>query len=146
MHSKAVAKKNSKDMSYLGNKIDLEIRNMQDGQTMGIPIGPLTSAIIQEIIGSSIDEEFQRLMGKEISGFRYTDDMEYYFSSLEEANKALSTMTKLLKEYNLDTNAEKTRIIKLPLEIDTFWVYFFKNYNFKNSKKRDIQINLEKKI
>ncbi|WP_440650145.1 RNA-directed DNA polymerase [Bacillus subtilis] len=144
LHTKAVAKANSKDMNYLGNKIDLEVRNMQDGQTMGIPIGPLTSAIIQEIIGTSIDEEFQKLMGKEIPGFRYTDDMEYYFSTLEEANKALSIMTKLLKDYNLDTNVEKTRIVKLPLEIDTSWVYFFKNFKFKNSKERDIQILLEK--
>ncbi|OJE17823.1 hypothetical protein A9490_13665 [Bacillus thuringiensis] len=144
MHTKAVAKANPKDMTYLGNKIDLEVRNMQDGQTMGIPIGPLTSAIIQEIIGTSIDEEFQILVGKDTPGFRYTDDMEYYFSTLEEANRALSIMTKLLKDYNLDTNVEKTRILKLPLEIDTSWVYFFKNFKFKNSKERDRQILLEK--
>lgn len=145
LHTKAIAKANPNDMSYLGNKIDSEVRNMQDGQTMGIPIGPLTSAIIQEIIGSAIDEEFQILMGKNIPGFRYTDDMEYYFSTFEEANKALSIMTEILKRYNLDTNVEKTKIRKLPLEIDTNWVYFFRNYKFKNNKKRDIQIHLEKK-
>lgn len=144
LHTKAIAKEHSKDMSYLGNKIDLEIRNMQDGQTMGIPIGPLTSAIIQEIIGTAIDDEFQILMGKEIPGFRYTDDMEYYFNTLEEANKALSVITKILKDYNLDTNAEKTRILQLPLEIDAAWVYFFKNFKFKNSQHREKQIFLQK--
>src|SRR5699024_7952840 len=65
--------------------------------------------------------------------------------TFEEANKALSIMTEILKRYNLDTNVEKTKIRKLPLEIDTNWVYFFRNYKFKNNKKRDIQIHLEKK-
>ncbi|UPW83553.1 RNA-directed DNA polymerase [Lysinibacillus sp. Ag94] len=145
LHTKPIAKSNSRDMTLLGNKIDLEVRNMQDGQTMGIPIGPLTSAIIQEIIGSSIDREFQQLMGKDIPGFRYTDDIEYYFNNIDEANKALGIMTKILKEYNLDINIEKTKIKQLPLEVDNVWTYYFNKFKFRSSNKREIQISLEKK-
>ena len=81
---------------------------MQDGQTMGIPIGPLTSAIIQEIIGSNIDSDFQRLMGKTVPGFRYTDDIEFF--TMKDYT-ALSLITKILKEYKL-IQIEKLKYLK----------------------------------
>ncbi|MCG7436833.1 reverse transcriptase domain-containing protein [Lysinibacillus fusiformis] len=142
LHTKVVAKQKPFNPSLLGNQLDTHIRNMQDGQTMGIPIGPITSSIIQEIIGTSIDADFQRLMGKNVPGFRYTDDIEYFFNNFEDANKALSLITKILKEYNLDTNIEKTKILQIPLEIESEWVYFFRNFKFKinNTRERAIEI------
>lgn len=143
LHTKAIAKEKYNDDSLLGNQLDNHIRNMQDGQTMGIPIGPLTSSIVQEIIGTNIDSDFQKLMGKTIPGFRYTDDIEYFFNNLEEANKALSVITKILREYNLDTNIEKTKIIEIPLEIESEWLYFFRNYKFKTSINRNNSVKLQ---
>jgi glycosyltransferase A (GT-A) superfamily protein (DUF2064 family) len=49
IHTKAVAKSNRGD-GYIGNRIDRLVRNGQDGQTMGIPIGPDTSLLIAEIL------------------------------------------------------------------------------------------------
>lgn len=72
-HSKALAKRNRKiDGAYYGNLLDLCARQSQDGQTIGIPIGPDTSQIISEIIGVSIDMEINKKNNKKWPvGFRY---------------------------------------------------------------------------
>ena len=50
-HSKSVAKKNKNPtLKYFGNLLDLALRQAQDGQTIGIPIGPDTSHMIAEAI------------------------------------------------------------------------------------------------
>lgn len=67
LHGKDYAKKNKRNKMLLGNILDDCVRYTQDEQTMGIPIGPDTSHIIAEIIGSTIDSElisiFRRLKG-----------------------------------------------------------------------------------
>jgi len=131
LHTKEVAKSNTKDENLIGNKIDTLVRNMQDGQTIGIPIGPVSSLIIQEIIGTAIDDEFKREIGDSLRGFRYTDDMEYYFSSSEEAEKALNVLHKVLKRYELDLNVEKTAIIKIPQGLEPEWLYYFRKFKFR---------------
>lgn len=134
LHTKEVAKANPREESYFGNEIDRLVRNLQDGQTIGIPIGPVTSLIIQEIIGSAIDNDFKKEYRDNLQGYRYTDDMEYYFSSLEEAERALNILTKILKKYGLDINNSKTKIIKIPQVLEPEWVYYFKKYKFRENK------------
>ncbi|PGR36750.1 hypothetical protein COC47_20055, partial [Bacillus cereus] len=136
LHTKEVAKANPYNDDLLGNKLDKAIRNMQDGQTLGIPIGPMSSWIIQEIIGTSLDEEFKNQMGYSVEGYRYTDDMEYYFKTFEEANKALTIMNKVLKSYELDFNVTKTKINKIPLFLEPEWTFYFKKYKFRNAKNK----------
>ncbi|BBI33461.1 RNA-directed DNA polymerase [Cohnella abietis] len=134
LHTKEVAKSNTKDDNLIGNKIDTLVRNMQDGQTIGIPIGPVTSLIIQEIVGTAIDNEFMREIGDSLRGFRYTDDMEYYFSSSEEAEKALNVLHKVLQRYELVLNKEKTVIIKIPQGLEPEWLYYFRKFKFRYTK------------
>lgn len=134
LHTKEIAKANHKEEIYFGNEIDRLVRNLQDGQTMGIPIGPVTSLIIQEILGSAIDNDFKNEYGKGLEGYRYTDDMEYYFSSSEEAERALNVLTKILKKYGLDINNSKTKVIKIPQILEPEWVYYFKKYEFRKNK------------
>jgi hypothetical protein len=55
-HGKDFAKKNRSN-SYFGNALDTNVRNTQDQQTLGIPVGPDSSYIISEIIGSVLDKE-----------------------------------------------------------------------------------------
>ncbi|MDY0395590.1 RNA-directed DNA polymerase [Virgibacillus halophilus] len=135
LHTKEVAKANTKDDRYFGNVIDRLTRNLQDGQTIGIPIGPVVSLIIQEIVGTIIDDEFKREYGDGLVGYRYTDDMEYYFSSSEEAERALNILNKTLKNYELDLNNTKTKIIKIPQILEPEWLYYFKRYEFRRNKK-----------
>ncbi|MEH7457335.1 RNA-directed DNA polymerase, partial [Bacillus sp. JJ1127] len=144
LHTKEVAKANQRDDGYFGNIIDRLVRNLQDGQTVGIPIGPVVSLIIQEIVGTTIDDEFRKEYGVGLVGFRYTDDMEYYFSSSEEAERALNILNKILKNYGLDLNNAKTRVIKIPQVLEPEWLYYFKKYEFRRNKKdRMKSINLQ---
>ncbi|OEF98277.1 reverse transcriptase domain-containing protein [Desulfuribacillus alkaliarsenatis] len=143
LHTKEVAKANQRDDGYFGNVIDRLVRNLQDGQTVGIPIGPSVSLIIQEIIGATIDDDFKRDYANGLVGYRYTDDMEYYFSTLEEAERALNILNKILKNYGLELNNSKTKVIKIPQVLESEWVYFFKKYEFrsnKNDKKKSVNL------
>lgn len=144
LHTKKVAKENQRDNDYVGNEIDRLVRNLQDGQTVGIPIGPVISLIIQEIVGTAIDDEFKKEYGAGLVGFRYTDDMEYYFNSSEEAERALNILNKILKSYGLDLNISKTKIIKIPQTLEPEWTYYFIKYKFrKNNRNKSNSIILQ---
>jgi len=144
LHTKEVSKANIRDSSLLGNKIDELVRNSQDGQTIGIPIGPITSLVIQEIIGTAIDDEFKNEIGIEVNGYRYTDDMEYYFKSLEDAEKALRLLNVIAKRYQLELNSLKTKIIKTPDRLEADWIYFFKTFKFRKSNNSRIGLAVQK--
>ncbi|MFC3900101.1 RNA-directed DNA polymerase [Aliicoccus persicus] len=139
LHGKKYSKLNISEEN-LGNNLDTLTRNMQDGQTIGIPIGPFSSDIIQEIIGTAIDEDFSKKMEYKVPGYRYTDDMEYYFKNLNEANNALSVMNNVLKNYELDLNSEKTVIEKIPMVLEKEWIRSLKNFRFnKNYSKKNVR-------
>lgn len=146
LHGKTLMKiaENQRNDNYFGNVFDRLARNLQDGQTIGIPIGPTTSFVIQEIIGAAIDYEFQQEYDGELSGFRYIDDMEFYFNSLEEAEKALNILNKILKKYELDLNNSKTKITKIPQKLESEWIPYFKKYKFRrNGNSKDKLIDLQ---
>lgn len=140
LHTKEVAKSDHSD-SYFGNRIDKLVSYSQDGQTLGIPIGPSASLVIQEIIGAAIDEDFKKEFGDDLTGFRYTDDMEFYFNSSAEAERALQILNKTLKKYELDLNSTKTRVIKIPQALEPEWQYYFKRFKFRRNNKRKLLIS-----
>ena len=70
----------------LGNDLDRALRNSQDGQTLGIPVGPDTSLVIAEIIATAVDVKLQ---GALESGFRFMDDYEFSFPSRSPAERSL---------------------------------------------------------
>jgi len=61
VHGKAAVKKdgNANSAVVTFNKLDQLVRRGQDGQTIGIPIGPDTSRIIGEIVGCAIDKRIE---------------------------------------------------------------------------------------
>jgi hypothetical protein len=72
LHTRAAAKKAKHDYTLLGNRLDRWLRYMQDGQTMGIPIGPDASLVVAEIVLAALDAELQSRFN--IVGLRYMDD------------------------------------------------------------------------
>jgi len=54
LHTKTVAKTN-RTQALLGNQIDKLVREGQDRQTVGIPVGPDTSLILAEIVLAQVD-------------------------------------------------------------------------------------------
>lgn len=121
LHTKAVAKTNRNDFNLLGNAIDTYVRNGQDGQTLGLPIGTDTSFMIAELILSSIDRELKSRQPK-IKGFRFYDDYEIVCQDESTAQKILADLDDCVTEYELSLNRRKTRIVKLPELIEQPWV------------------------
>ncbi|EMF9034237.1 TPA: RNA-directed DNA polymerase [Vibrio parahaemolyticus] len=137
-HSKGSAKGNRSN-SLFGNAIDKAFQDSQDGQTVGIPIGPDASLVIAESILSRVDE---KLKSHNIdSGLRYIDDYYLGFNTLGEAESALTLMQETLNEYELALNPLKTEIIKLPIEFEPIEISKMRAFNFSplsSSQKTDL--------
>lgn len=136
IHGKDTAK-NNRSESLIGNKIDRCVRNTQDQQTKGIPIGTDSSLVIAEIIGSAMDKRLKESLGFNFSGFRYMDDYYLYFNSLSEAELALSQLHKILHDFELETNYEKTFIVELPESIEPIWVSEMRRYPINNQNRTE---------
>lgn len=139
LHGKEMAKAN-RGPDYIGNLIDTCVRNTMDGQTLGVPVGPDSSFIIAEIIGTAMDKEIHDKLG-EVKGFRYIDDYYLYFSNLSEAETALYKLHSIMKKYELELNSNKTNIAQLPEPLEKTWVPELRLYSFHNNilkQKNDI--------
>lgn len=121
LHTKAVAK-NNRGPNYVGNIIDADMRNIQDGQTVGITTGPDTSLIISEIIGVAIDKEITTKISGVRNAFRYLDDYFLFFGTQAEAETALSEIHSILEDFELEMNPEKSKVIELPESLEPIWV------------------------
>ncbi|MEO1299806.1 MAG: RNA-directed DNA polymerase [Cyanobacteria bacterium J06636_16] len=143
IHGKEIAKKRRHDSSLLGNQLDKLVRNSQDGQTMGIPIGPDTSLVIAELILCALDLELKTQISNSCThpyrGFRYSDDYEFVFLTRSEAETALSHLQRILSDFELTLNPDKTKIVELPCSLDSNWVLELSDYKFNNSKLAQMQ-------
>jgi hypothetical protein len=115
LHGKAAAKQN-RTMALAGNRIDRLVRQNQDQQTIGIPIGPDTSLLIAEAVLSAIDTQINQSF-QDIRGFRYYDDYEFVFSSADSAGRVLAGLQQALQGFELELNPTKTEIHSLPLPL-----------------------------
>ncbi len=135
LHGKKKAKESFKDKGLLGNKLDEAVRNGNDGQTKGIPIGPDTSRVLSEIIGVALDKQLVKKLKKRVSqgheGIRWVDDFLLYFQSAGGRDKALGTLVEALEEYELSLNHHKTLSL-LPGDdlIESQWVHQLRRYQF----------------
>ncbi|MBS1501638.1 MAG: RNA-directed DNA polymerase [Bacteroidetes bacterium] len=129
LHTKPVSKASYDRLLYFGNALDEDCRKMQDGQTVGVPIGPDTSRIISEIILSSIDTELKRQIGY-LDGVRVVDDYHLYFKSATDLEKARATMIRVLKDFELELNQNKEELLPLPEIIDKEWFIAIRDYRF----------------
>ena len=68
------------------NKIDEIIRNGQDGQTIGLPVGTDCSRVLAEVISVAIDLSFQKAHPK-LKFLRHVDDVWFGARSEHEAEK-----------------------------------------------------------
>jgi hypothetical protein len=120
IHGKQVARsRRAKD--WFGNQLDLWMRETQDRQTGGIPIGPDTSFLIAEVIASRLDERLEKQLGATLCGVRYIDDYHLYFKSRSEAERALAVLHTVTQDYELQLNGLKTEIVELPESIEPAW-------------------------
>lgn len=117
IHGKVLAKRKKQDMTMYGNLLDLLVRNAQDGQTIGLPVGPDTSRLLAEIIGTAVDQAIQTaLKGKrnwsaqQRGGMRFVDDYTFGCASQPEAEIIVAAVRRCANEFELELNNNKTRI------------------------------------
>lgn len=133
IHSKPFAKTN-RGRAHYGNRLDTCIRNAQDQQTMGIPIGPDTSFVIAESILSAADVAL--LSGhRTVKGFRYVDDYEFAFNTFSEAESCLAGLQESLSQFELNLNPRKTCIKELPQPSESPWVTELRRHSFSNRSR-----------
>ncbi len=111
IHTKDIAKQD-KTNDLIGNLIDTKLRNMNYGQTNGIPQGSVLMDLIAEIILGYADElltnelEHQKIVDYQI--LRYRDDYKVFANDLSIIDKILKALTEIIAELNLKLNSNKT--------------------------------------
>ena len=104
---------------HWSDTLDTLVRNCNQGQTVGIPIGPDTSRIISELILSRIDSEITA-KGSGISStqiFHNIDDYQIGAFDLGAIEKAQGHFVRTISQYELRLNDFKTSIdqgVKFP--------------------------------
>jgi hypothetical protein len=127
IHGKKVIRQPANLHNYLhvGNRLDKLFQNANDGCTNGIPIGPVVSDIVSEIVASAVDRLFCKEMAKmaiEYEAVRFKDDYRILVKTSEDGKAAIKALQKSLKEYNLELSDEKTQISSLPNCLFRQWV------------------------
>ena len=84
------------------------MRESQDKQTGGIPIGPDTSFVIGEVIGTALDLELQKNLPN-LRGTQRMDDYYLYFDTVSEAETGLAILHGVAKQYELEINTQRPR-------------------------------------
>ena len=108
------------------NSIDKCVRECQDRETIGIPIGPNTSNLLAELVLSEIDKE---LLAKGYSYVRFIDDYQCFCSTKEEANCFIRDLSLELSKFRLSLNSRKTIIKEFPCSLEkNKWVIKLRNF------------------
>ncbi|NQZ28325.1 MAG: RNA-directed DNA polymerase [Colwellia sp.] len=139
LHGKIESKNNRSDDLW-GNKLDRLVRNMQDGQTLGLPIGPDTSRIISEIIGVALDKIISESSHK-INGIRFIDDFFLFADTHSEAEAVSNTINRALRQFELTANEVKTKIEKMPAIVENIHLQTIQNFKIRkgiHEQKSDI--------
>jgi hypothetical protein len=123
-HGKAAAKldrsQNSENVFF--NRADYILRCGQDGQTIGIPVGPDTSRIIAETVATAIDIEFRNRCDVQDFGLiRHVDDVWIGANTHADAERALWRYREAIREFELDINESKTRIYSSDFQFSDRW-------------------------
>lgn len=136
LHTKTVAKARQSDKTLYGNLVDEAVRNTQDKQTLGIPVGPVTSDLISEILGTSLDLELSAARSG-LKGLRYVDDYYLYFATRSEAEAALADLHSVANHFAVEINPLKTRISELPEPIQPSWKSELRSHVIKAGSEKD---------
>lgn len=102
---------------YIGSRIDKLIQYSNDKRTSGIPVGPVLSDLIVEIILSERDTIITKEIkqqGIDFLATRFKDDYRILCNSQEDSDKIIKIIINTLNDYNLQVNEAKTKTVSLP--------------------------------
>ncbi len=128
LHKKdKIRKKGNRDnYKFLGNILDKLFQSINDGCTNGIPIGPVVSDLICEILLSAIDSNVK--LPKDCFGVRFKDDYRILCNTEDEGKIIIKNLQRELQKYNLHLNEEKTKLENLPEGLFRSWIIDFDNF------------------
>ena len=102
----------------VGSKLDNLSRSLQRKESIGLPLGPDTSFVLAELLGSFLDQHFPRT----VSAVRHVDDITIYGESYSAVDKALARIRHACSLVNLELNSQKTKWGEIPEELESEWV------------------------
>lgn len=123
-HGKAAAKADRKPTSEATfmNRLDAVLCSGQDGQTIGIPVGPDASRYVAELVGTAIDLEFLARGGAEnCEVIRHVDDVWIGAHTHADAEAALWKYREAIRSFELDINESKTLITSEHFQFSDVW-------------------------
>jgi hypothetical protein len=137
LHTKDTAKLRRNDRGLVGNLIDKAVRQTQDQQTLGIPVGPDTSDLISELLGVALDLELLTSSPQlESSGFRFVDDYYLYFGTRYKAESVLADLHKAASHFAVEINPLKTSIRELPEGFQPDWKSGLRSHEIRVQQER----------
>jgi hypothetical protein len=124
LHGKATARSARNDYRLWGNRLDRLFQNANDGCTNGIPIGPIVSDLIAELIASAVDVELSEAVREadvDCELVRFKDDYRIFVKREEDGVAVVKMLQAALKSQNLEINESKTEISRLPEGLFRKW-------------------------
>lgn len=109
-------------LTHYGNLIDLLCRNAQDGQTIGLPVGPDTSRLIAEVVASAMDVELRerlKVTGQDAS--RYIDDYTIGTDGRQSGESLIAAVRQAAAGYELELNNDKSAIHPTSIRQNSGW-------------------------
>lgn len=121
IYGKDWAKKNRQSNHY-GNLLDLYCRNAQDGQTIGLPVGPDTSRLIAEVVASAIDERIAQIIKVESQDIsRYIDDYTIAIARWQTGDSVIAAVRQAAADFELELNNDKSAVHLTSRRPSTGW-------------------------
>jgi hypothetical protein len=94
--------------------------------------------LIAEVIATAIDVELRDRLGAWPSGFRYVDDYFLFFATESAAEEALAALVRVLKQYELQINFEKTHTCHVIEITEDYWTHQLRNFDIGSGRRRQI--------
>lgn len=104
-------KKHWQNHGLLGKRLDQAMMNLQGKVSQGIPVGPDISFLLAEAVLAQVDSELGLTHDRSI---RWFDDYEIACDSMEDAERRLGELHRVLGTFGLRLNPTKTKILPLP--------------------------------
>lgn len=132
IRDKAVAKADRRSNHY-ANKLDLYCRNAQDGQTIGLPVGPDTSRVIGEVIASAIDEQLRTVTGiTSRDASRYIDDFTIGSTDGWSGEALVSAVRRAAAFFELELNHDKSAVVSTATYLGNGWKHVARGHRPKH--------------
>ena len=110
IHGLEEAKRNKRNDSLLGNKIDTHIQASRYGQTNGISQGSVLMDFIAEIVLGYVDMQINSMLGEstDFCILRYRDDYKIFANSDEKVEEILQVVSDKLMPVGMKLGVSKT--------------------------------------